>query len=169
MRNRIVTKIREVWSDLPLQNSWDEVLDEGITKGTTNWQLYGSRKPGNESYMLKHHYLLELDDQCDWCLDIQDVKKFDLKNNFPLLTAQYLQHKEYDMLDSMRDEYELVKNTKKNKPKNKLKIIDRNKSFDINDITNHDILNDAVERLNWKPTDKLKSYINEIKLRNNGL
>ena len=29
--------------------------------------------------------------------------------------------------------------------------------------------NDAVERLNWKPTDKLKSYINEIKLRNNGL
>ena len=29
--------------------------------------------------------------------------------------------------------------------------------------------NDAVERLNWKPTDKLKSYIDEIKLRNNGL
>lgn len=29
--------------------------------------------------------------------------------------------------------------------------------------------NDAVERLNWQPTDKLKSYINEIKLRNNGL
>lgn len=29
--------------------------------------------------------------------------------------------------------------------------------------------NDAVERLGWKPTDKLKSYINEIKLRNNGL
>ena len=98
----------------------DEVLDEGITKGTTNWQLYGSRKPGNESYMIKHHYLLELDDQCDWCLDIQDVKKFDLNNNFPLLTAQYLQHKEYEMLDSMRDEYELVKNTKKNKPRNKL-------------------------------------------------
>jgi UDP-glucose 4-epimerase len=29
--------------------------------------------------------------------------------------------------------------------------------------------NDAIERLEWKPTDKLKSYINEIKLRNNGL
>jgi len=29
--------------------------------------------------------------------------------------------------------------------------------------------NDAVKRLGWKPTDKLKSYINEIKLRNNGL
>ena len=160
LRNRIVTKIREVWSDLPLQNSWDEVLDEGITKGTTNWQLYGSRKPGNESYMLKYHYLLELDDQCDWCLDIQDVKKFDLKNNFPLLTAQCLQHKEYDMLDSMRDEYELVKNTKKNKPRNKLKIIDRTKSFDINDITNHDMLNDAVERF-LEEADPKDYYIKE--------
>ena len=29
--------------------------------------------------------------------------------------------------------------------------------------------NDAIERLGWQPIDKLKSYINEIKLRNNGL
>jgi len=28
---------------------------------------------------------------------------------------------------------------------------------------------DAIERLGWQPTDKLKSYIDEIKLRNNGL
>jgi UDP-glucose 4-epimerase len=31
------------------------------------------------------------------------------------------------------------------------------------------INNDAIEKLGWQPTDKLKSYINEIKLRNNGL
>ena len=29
--------------------------------------------------------------------------------------------------------------------------------------------NDAIERLEWQPTDRLKQYINEIKLRNNGL
>jgi UDP-glucose 4-epimerase len=28
---------------------------------------------------------------------------------------------------------------------------------------------DTIERLGWQPTDKLKSYIDEIKLRNNGL
>jgi UDP-glucose 4-epimerase len=28
---------------------------------------------------------------------------------------------------------------------------------------------DAIQRLKWQPTDKLKSYINEIKLRNNSL
>lgn len=31
------------------------------------------------------------------------------------------------------------------------------------------INDDAIERLGWKPTDKLKEYINEIKLRNNSL
>ena len=31
------------------------------------------------------------------------------------------------------------------------------------------INSDAIDRLGWQPTDKLKSYINEIKLRNNGL
>ena len=31
------------------------------------------------------------------------------------------------------------------------------------------INNDAIERLGWQPTDKLKSYIDEIKLRNNDL
>jgi UDP-glucose 4-epimerase len=31
------------------------------------------------------------------------------------------------------------------------------------------INDDALNRLGWQPTDKLKSYINEIKLRNNGL
>lgn len=29
--------------------------------------------------------------------------------------------------------------------------------------------NDTIDRLGWQPTDKLKSYIDEIKLRNNGL
>jgi UDP-glucose 4-epimerase len=31
------------------------------------------------------------------------------------------------------------------------------------------INNDAIDRLGWTPTDKLKQYINEIELRNNGL
>jgi len=145
LRNRISTKLKDIWSDLPLQNSWDEVLDEGITKGTTNWQLYGSRKPGNECYLLKYHYTLELDGNADWCLNIHDVKKFDLKQNFPLLTAQYKDHAEFEMLDSIRDEYEDTKSSKRSKPKNKLKIVDKNRSFDINEITSRDMLDEAIE------------------------
>jgi len=31
LRNRILRKLQDIWSDLPLQNTWEEVLDEGIT------------------------------------------------------------------------------------------------------------------------------------------
>jgi P4 family phage/plasmid primase-like protien len=147
LRSRMVTKLKEIWSELPLQNTWDEVLDEGITKGTTNWQLYGSRKPGNESYMLKYHYTLELDDNADWCLNINEITKFDVKSNFQLLTAQYKGHRTFDMLDCIKDEYNTVKYAKQNKPKNRLKIIDRNKKIDITDVTSRDMLDELVEQL----------------------
>jgi len=147
LRSRMVTKLKDIWPDLPLQNTWDEVLDEGITKGTTNWQLYGSRKPGNESYMLKYHYTLELDDNTDWCLNINDITKFDVKSNFQLLTAQYKGHRAFDMLECIKDEYNTVKYAKQNKPKNRLKIIDRNKKIDITDVTSRDMLDDVVEQL----------------------
>ena len=63
LRNRVLLKINDIWNDLPLVNTWDEVLDEGITKGTTNWQLYGSRKPGNEQYILTNSYDVEVEEQ----------------------------------------------------------------------------------------------------------
>jgi hypothetical protein len=49
IRDKMIEKLPGIW-ELPLINSWDSVLDEGISKGKTNWQLYGSRKPGNEAY-----------------------------------------------------------------------------------------------------------------------
>jgi hypothetical protein len=42
--------------DLPLTNTWDNVFDEGISKGTTNWQLFGSRKPANEAYKITYAF-----------------------------------------------------------------------------------------------------------------
>ena len=145
LRSKMLSKLKEIWSDLPLQNTWEEVLDEGITKGTTNWQLYGSRKPGNQSYSLKQYYDLELLHD-EWCLNINDVKKFDLKSRFPELTAQYTQHKTFNMLDSITEEYNHIKNSKNASKKNKLRIVDKNKQFDINDITNKDILDEVVEK-----------------------
>ena len=40
--------------ELPLTNDVNSVLDEGISLGSTNWQLYGSRKPGNEAYAVTY-------------------------------------------------------------------------------------------------------------------
>jgi hypothetical protein len=46
LRKHVLSKIGDTWSDLPIKsiNSWLDVLDEGITKGGTNWQLYGSNE-----------------------------------------------------------------------------------------------------------------------------
>ena len=56
LRKRVLDKIDDVLGDLPLENNYDSVLDRGISKGTTNWQLYGSRKPEHQPYILTHYY-----------------------------------------------------------------------------------------------------------------
>ena len=143
LRNRMVSKLKDVWGELPLENTWEEVLDEGVTKATVNWQLYGSRKPGNESYVLKYNYDLEVDEDNDWTLSINDIKKFDMKKNFKLLSAQYEGHQSFEMKDSIKAEFEAVKTKKKGK--SKLKIVDKNKLEDITQVTNQDELDTLVE------------------------
>ena len=52
IRKRVIPGVKEAWGDLPIINAWEDVFDEGISKGGTNWQLYGSRKPGHDRYKL---------------------------------------------------------------------------------------------------------------------
>ena len=52
IRKEVLVNINDVFEDLGLTNDYDSVLDEGISKGGTNWQLYGSRKPGYDRYEL---------------------------------------------------------------------------------------------------------------------
>ena len=61
LRERVLEKVKEAWGDFPIVNSWSDVFDEGITKGYTNWQLYGSGKPNHESYKLTQVYDITYD------------------------------------------------------------------------------------------------------------
>ncbi len=58
LRNSVLTKIPEVLKRLPLKNSWDDILDDNISRiqNPVGWQLYGSRKPGHEAYELKSQF-----------------------------------------------------------------------------------------------------------------
>jgi len=90
----------------PLINTWDSVLDEGISKGKTNWQLFGSRKPGNDAYELTHHYIMKLDgSDGQYNMDEEDVTQFDLKNNFAKLSVQYDKHPKFELNPKILDEY----------------------------------------------------------------
>ena len=61
LREYVLEEIDNIFGELPLQNDYDSVIDRGIVTGKTNWQLYGSRKPGNEAYALKKYYNIKWD------------------------------------------------------------------------------------------------------------
>ena len=61
LREYILEGIDNILSELPLQNDYKSVIDKGIVTGKTNWQLYGSRKPGNEAYELVQHWNMKYD------------------------------------------------------------------------------------------------------------
>ena len=61
LRKKVMKNVAESWADLPLINSWNDVFDEGISKGSTNWQLYGSRKPGHDRYKLTKVRQIKID------------------------------------------------------------------------------------------------------------
>ena len=91
LRARMLKELPEIWTDLPITNSWNDVLDEGISRGHTNWQLYGSRKPGHKAYMLKYHFIMMHDpddDDGEWMCQEEKTSKFNVKDNFAKLSVQ---------------------------------------------------------------------------------
>ena len=157
IREKIIAKIQEVW-DLPLLNTWESVLDEGITRGTTNWQLFGSRKPDNEAYELTQHFIISYDkSDGEFMMDEVKPSDFDLKNNFIKLSVQNESCPSFNINPKFVDEYKKRTETKSLKTK-KLKsgtklnllIEDDDDSEDVenislNDIKDNETLNKAVD------------------------
>lgn len=91
LRARMLKELPQIWTDLPVTNTWNDVLDEGISRGHTNWQLYGSRKPGHKAYMLKYHFIMMHDpddEEGAWMCQEEKTSKFNVKENFSKLSVQ---------------------------------------------------------------------------------
>ena len=157
IRNEVLKNIGNTWT-LPLTNTWDDVLDECITKKTTNWQLFGSRKPGHKSYMLSYVYeVSKKDDVDDW--DIYEIKKqdFDILKNFKQLTARNIVNSNFQIQESMKNQYESLKQTTKNTIKKKKLFIKsykgsgggggggRGDMIDYQNISNEQELDELIE------------------------
>jgi P4 family phage/plasmid primase-like protien len=143
LRDKIVRQIENVWSKLPLTNSWEEVVDDGIVKASVNWQLFGSRKPGHESYQLKYHYDLTLDEEGDWSCIEQDATKFNVKKNFKQLSARYRGHPNFEIQEHMKGEVEKIKNGRKKK--SRLKVVQKKSASSIEEVTCKEELDEYVE------------------------
>jgi len=154
LREKILEKIGDVW-DFPLINTWDAVLDEGITKGTTNWQMFGSRKPGNECYELTEHWTMKYDiSDGEFSMEERKVKEFNIEKNFKLLSAQYDSHPKFEYSEDIMPEYskrQSIKPSKVNKSSSKTKIHllceDDDEDIPIDKITNEDILRKSIDKI----------------------
>lgn len=126
-----------IWSHLHFENSWDLVLDEGIVKGFTNWQLYGSRKPGHKSYMLTNYFTLEYGESEDeWSIELNEPSNLRLPEELELLSARYKKHIQLDIRESCIEQFEEAKKflTKKKKSENATGGNNRNYKIKINPI-----------------------------------
>jgi P4 family phage/plasmid primase-like protien len=113
LRARMLKELPDIWTDLPITNSWNDVLDEGISRGHTNWQLYGSRKPGHKPYMMKYHFVMlrDPDDESHaWMCQEDKTSKFNVKENFAKLSVQTAASGAPGTIDTGYSSYALLSN-----------------------------------------------------------
>ena len=156
LRKKVLLKIGELWEGLPLTNTYDSVLDEGISKGPTNWQMYGSRKPGNLAYELTHVYNVSMDlSDGEFMFNEVKLNQFDLATNFIKLSAQYEDHPRFEINPKIQEEYQRMVEKKISKPsikkpasKTKVTLLEEEDDepvfVDINDITDSEMLDKAI-------------------------
>jgi P4 family phage/plasmid primase-like protien len=96
LRKRIIPRIAESWGELPVVNSWDDVVDDAISSGTNGWQLYGSRKPDHDVYRVYKIYNIKYDSD-DGNIERYEVplETFDIIQNIHLLSARTTTHPAY--------------------------------------------------------------------------
>lgn len=124
LRNEVLTDISDILSDLELTNSAEDVIDVGICKGYTNWQLYGSRKPGCEAYEVTKIYNCTISsDKFD--LDAIDPSLFN-KDDFININAQNTKNLVLTINSNWEKTYQDFKKKTTKKKRKRLKIQDYN-------------------------------------------
>ena len=147
------SKIDYILDDLPLTNSYDEVLDCGITKGHTNWQLYGSQKPGYERYKLTRYIICEWDEiEKSWEWDEQNIKDIETLDLLKLISAQNKKHPKFPIKDKYKGEYNRLK---------KGSIAKKTKKIKKEDIHDFEMLQKACEAVLENLDDETEYYIKE--------
>ena len=133
IRKKVLEQIGDVWNaeELKLTNSWDKVFDEGISQGGTNWQLVGSRKPGNEAYRLTGIYTSTFDPTDEeFSTTFADASTFNMEEDIYKLSARYPDHDEPIMTSAFLTEYNNG-NSAKRASSSSTKL---NNSFIVSDI-----------------------------------
>ena len=167
LRKQMLKNIAEMWNDLPIICTWEDVLDEGISTGKVPWQLYGSTKPGYEPYSLTKIFEVTFDTTDEEFIRKNiKMEKYNLKQNFPKLSARYKEHPSFFFKNSFINERNLIINNNEvtNSSKSRKHVntaVSNTHNHNILQIKNKDELNDAVDEF----LDNIISSSLDYKLR----
>jgi P4 family phage/plasmid primase-like protien len=119
LREKMLTKLSLVLASLKCTNTIEDIIDIGIAQGVVNWPMYGSRKPGNEPYVLEYKLKAVYSEE-DNDFDISN-EVHHKRNDFPKLSAQYDGHPRFEINPNFSEEYKkrLEKMETESKPKKK--------------------------------------------------
>ena len=156
-RNKMVNiiKSQDLWTDLPIINEWEDIFDEGITKGTCGWQLYGSKKPDNEKYKITYIYEVTYDETDGECIrKKKDVKDYDI--NIKELSVRNSNHIKLELKEEFIQEHnEVLESMTTVKMKRVVSGVNRERSkINMNSINNisciediNDLYNDFIDNV----------------------
>ena len=140
IREEILSQISniETWSSLPKTNSWNEVFDDGISAGHTNWQMFGSRKPDNEAYQITHYYKAKydnVDNEYEFEKEIFNLSCENIKK----VSARYKNYPKFELTNETQEKYNsrIGKTTKKSTGRKKLNLVTE---LTLDKITSKEIL-----------------------------
>ena len=159
LRNMILRVIGNQFDNLLLINEYESVLDEGISKGHTNWQMYGSKKPGNEAYKVVKYFQYTYDsDDAGFAIEVLKLSKLD-----DLCLMSMVSARSQALIESpLRDEYKTIYDSMKSASvksgskaiRNKHKLNKHNISVTIDEIISVEQISDLLEHLLNSSPDK---------------
>lgn len=125
LRKRVIANKLQELLDLPLTNAFEDVLDEGITKGFVNTQMIGSMKPAHQPYKVVQHLIVKLENGYFECED--KSKSFKLQEHLFNLSTRYADRPYFQAKQGLLEELK-AKNVEK--IKTTIKALDDIVSFD---------------------------------------
>ena len=148
LRKKILGECNNVLEDLPLKNKYDDVLDVGITGGSVNWQVYGSRKPGHEYYKISNTFEVWFDNELE-----ENIVEIDNHSSIELIKMTSVRRTDllkFEYKDDIKNELEVMSKKKKKKKRSKKMKLKLNNSISLED-----------KFTNIKNIDKLDAIIKE--------
>lgn len=146
LRSLVLEDINEIVKDLNPINEIDTIVDICVSRGTQGFQMYGSRKPGNEAYAITHYYNAEWEGG-EWSsLDEINITNYDMMDLLLKVSARKMDNISYEINDNIREAYEKRKKSINNKIHRAPKQPIHHYGFvDYSKITNEEVLTGVVE------------------------